>query len=501
MKDVILMKTRKTIVVTVSMVLFFLTLLFPLILKGAEVSHWAQIYVEDLSKNHGVDGIFKDKDLNGIISEEDFQNLVRRVIEEEYDSRLDKISREAVVHELTGIWADKTGQDLDKIPVIKILLYADTEEIEMKYNHGIIIAYMKDIAKGKGKGIFAPKDGVTYGELAALVYNTEIAIKKELKYNEQFRGKGSYETKVGYELQDGKVVFSFQLINCYNVGKQLQFGSGQQFELVISDDQGEEVYRYSDDKFFTMALVYKNIKPGESLSWQDEWDLTDKEGKKVSGGKYHAVINILANPVENVGNIPEEQLVTGIDFTLPFSEIVFTEDDSIIRPEYAEEIIKETADEVILALGNKDAEKIAESVHPVTGVRFTPYTYVSPERDIVFNNEEMKNFFKNQNSYLWGYYDGSGNEILLRPVEYYEEFIYSEDFIEAEEIGYNEVLSTGNMLENQFEVYKNPILVEYYFPGFNPDYAGMDWKSLRLIFEEYKSSWKLTGIIHNQWTI
>ena len=57
------------------------------------------------------------------------------------------------------------------------------------------------------------------------------------------------------------------------------------------------------------------------------------------------------------------------------------------------------------------------------------------------------------------------------------------------------------MIENQFEIYDNAIVVEYYFPGFNPDYAGMDWESLRLVFEQYENDWKLVGIIHNQWTI
>ena len=68
-----------------------------------------------------------------------------------------------------------------------------------------------------------------------------------------------------------------------------------------------------------------------------------------------------------------------------------------------------------------------------------------------------------------------------------------------EQIGYNQVLSTGNMLENQFEVYDNPIIVEY-FPGLSR-LTGMDWQSLRLVFEEYENEWRLTGIIHNQWTI
>ncbi|NMB96462.1 MAG: hypothetical protein GYA02_07615 [Clostridiaceae bacterium] len=173
----------------------------------------------------------------------------------------------------------------------------------------------------------------------------------------------------------------------------------------------------------------------------------------------------------------------------------------IIEPEIAKEIIQETAGKVIKAISNKDTEVISEYVHPDKGVRFTPYTYVSLEQDIVFNKDEMKNFFEDGNTYLWGYYDGSGEEIKLTPSEYYEKFIYSADFLNAEKIGYNEVLSSGNMLENQFDVYNNAIVAEYYFSGFNPEYEGLDWQSLRLVFEEYEGSWKLVGIIHNQWTI
>ncbi|MCC5910011.1 MAG: hypothetical protein JJT76_06190 [Clostridiaceae bacterium] len=176
-------------------------------------------------------------------------------------------------------------------------------------------------------------------------------------------------------------------------------------------------------------------------------------------------------------------------------------EEGIIKPEFAEEIIKETVDRLIHAVSEKDAETISDFVHPDKGIRFTPYTHVSLEDDIVFNQEEMKDFFKDEEVYLWGHYDGKGHEISLTPAEYYEEFIYSEDFTEAEEIGYNEILSSGNMLENQFEVYEKPIVVEYYFSGFDPDYVGMDWRSLRLVFEEYEGDWKLVGMIHNQWTI
>ena len=146
-------------------------------------------------------------------------------------------------------------------------------------------------------------------------------------------------------------------------------------------------------------------------------------------------------------------------------------------------------------------DTLSSFVHPVKGVRFTPYTYVSLEKDLLFTKEEVKGFLENEKEYIWGNYDGTGDEIKLTPQEYYDKFIYTADFVNAPEIGYNTVLSSGNMLENQFQVYENPIVVEYYFPGFNPEYEGMDWQSLRLVFEEYEGQWFLVGIIRNQWTI
>ena len=164
-------------------------------------------------------------------------------------------------------------------------------------------------------------------------------------------------------------------------------------------------------------------------------------------------------------------------------------------------IIEERAHELMNALKNKDAKTIAAYVHPEKGVRFTPYTRVSLDNDMIFDKEDILTFFEDENIYLWGWYDGSGEEIKLTPAQYYEQFVYSADFINAKEIGYNEVLTGGNVIENQFEVYENSIIVEYYIPEIDPQFEGLDWQSLRLVFEEYEGSWKLVGIIHNQWTI
>ena len=188
-------------------------------------------------------------------------------------------------------------------------------------------------------------------------------------------------------------------------------------------------------------------------------------------------------------------------FVLLLPAAAAAEEEGIIKAKTADQIIKKKSEKVIRLIASRNFKELADYVHPEKGLRFTPYTHIRIEKDVNFTKEQVSNFFDSNKKYLWGYYDGSGKEIRLTPKEYYHQFIYTNNFINAEKIGYNEILSSGNMVENQFEVYENPIIVEYYFSGFKAKFGGMDWQSLRLVFEKYQGDWKLSGIIHNQWTI
>lgn len=459
--------------------------------------HWAEIYLDKLSVNYSLEEVFKNKNLNDCITADDFKRAIKLTIDKDYEIEHDTVTREAIVYELTKIWAEKTGRNLDNIPIIKMLIYSDTGEINTKYLNGVYVAYMYDIAKGKGEGIFEPKTNVTYGELAALISNTINAIEKDEAPNPQPIVKGKYETRAKYEIKDDKVVFDFELMSHYAETQELMIGSGQQFEIIITNEDGEEVYRFSDGKFFTLALLYKTLNPGESLKWQDEWNMTNKDGEKLTSGNYKAEIKILVI-TEEEEKIEEEQLTTVVEFSLSDYELT---EEGIIKPEVAKKAIGKTAENLMNAIKNKDTKTIIDYVHPIKGIRFTPYTTVSLDKDLNISKDDMTNFFEDKNLYTWGNYDGSGEEIKLTPSQYYEKFIYSEDFINKAKIGFNSVLSSGNMIENQFDVYENAIVVEYYIPEINPGYGGLDWQSLRLVFEEYEGSWKLVGIIHNQWTI
>lgn len=108
---------------------------------------------------------------------------------------------------------------------------------------------------------------------------------------------------------------------------------------------------------------------------------------------------------EQPNNVPTEKDPLEYEYT----------EEGIIKPEMAEEIISETAAAVLKALAQKDMEALSSLVHPEEGVRFTPYTHVSLEVDLVFTKDEIKNFLENEEEYLWGNYDGSGFEIKLTP--------------------------------------------------------------------------------------
>jgi hypothetical protein len=169
--------------------------------------------------------------------------------------------------------------------------------------------------------------------------------------------------------------------------------------------------------------------------------------------------------------------------------------------EYIKSIIGSRAGEVLSIIKAKDMDKLSQVVHPTKGVRFSPYGHIIKETDLVFTPDQIKTLAADQKVYNWGSYDGSGDPIQLTYTDYHNKFVYDEDFLNAKEIGYNKILGMGNTLVNSSQVYPKAIVVEYYFPGFDPQYEGMDWRSLRLAFEKSGDTWYLVGIIHDQWTI
>ena len=142
---------------------------------------------------------------------------------------------------------------------------------------------------------------------------------------------------------------------------------------------------------------------------------------------------------------------------------------------------------------------LSSYINPVSGVRFSPYSYLE-ETDRVFSANQIINIFADSKVYSWGEHAGSGEPIDLSFWDYYSRFIYDVDFANAPQMSLNGRLGGGSTIDNSPEFYPGAMIVEYYFPGIDPQYEGLDWRSLRLVFTEDNGTWYLIGIIHDAWT-
>lgn len=159
------------------------------------------------------------------------------------------------------------------------------------------------------------------------------------------------------------------------------------------------------------------------------------------------------------------------------------------------------AGQTLSAIAQGDFETLASLTHPDRGVRLSPYATVDPATDRVLTIEQLRLAGTDHATYLWGASDGTGDAIELSCPDYFRRFVYSHDFLGASQSAADKRLGVGNSIDNIAEVYPDGRFMEYHVPGQNPDYGGMDWGSLRLVFVEHGRCWKLVGIVHDQWTI
>ncbi len=155
---------------------------------------------------------------------------------------------------------------------------------------------------------------------------------------------------------------------------------------------------------------------------------------------------------------------------------------------------------VLAALKTKDAQALAQLAHPERGVRVTPFTNVS-QNDVVLTRADFAGIFQSDKTYHWGVEDGSGKPIDLTFAAFYDQYLWDHDFTAAPEVTLNRPMDRGSSTDNARAFYgPDAQIVEEHFPGFDPQYGGMDWSSLRLVFQKADDGkWYLAGLIHDRW--
>jgi hypothetical protein len=94
--------------------------------------------------------------------------------------------------------------------------------------------------------------------------------------------------------KNDKIEAEIELYNISDDKVRINYPSGQLYDLYLIQGQ-EEVWRWSNDKFFTMALMYKDLKPGARLHYQEEIILgadNYQKGEYILSGELKTKISI-----------------------------------------------------------------------------------------------------------------------------------------------------------------------------------------------------------------
>jgi len=96
-----------------------------------------------------------------------------------------------------------------------------------------------------------------------------------------------------------KIKATIELLNISNREITLKYASGQLYDLYLSDTD-KEVWRWSKGKFFTMALIKKELPAGEKLKYEVEVPIPAEltPGKYILGGKIATKNSLKLNEVE-----------------------------------------------------------------------------------------------------------------------------------------------------------------------------------------------------------
>ena len=145
-----------------------------------------------------------------------------------------------------------------------------------------------------------------------------------------------------------------------------------------------------------------------------------------------------------------------------------------------------------------DYAALAEYVHPVYGLVFSPYSTINLGSNQCFTPQRVAVADKDKTVYVWGVKYGSDEPIQLTTQQFFREYIYDRDYARAPVMGFNTVLRSGNALENVNAAFQDGQFVDLYFPSTSAEVS--DWRILRMVFEEYEGEMKLSALIHSEYT-
>ena len=157
-----------------------------------------------------------------------------------------------------------------------------------------------------------------------------------------------------------------------------------------------------------------------------------------------------------------------------------------LSPKKAEEILRSKALLTIKAIKFRHLKLLSTLIHPEKGIRFSPHAYIT--NGVVLDRNNLVSDYEKNIKYNWGI-SNDMVPINLGFQEYYDNYVYDQDYANADKISFNEKVLRKNIIDNARKIYPNSIMVDFKILEY------VNKEMLRLIFEKEIQDWYLVAIV------
>ena len=171
------------------------------------------------------------------------------------------LKRDEMIHFIMNAFYYVAGNDYAFTQMYH--MFEDDADIRSEYSADSQRAYALGLVNGKGNNYLFPADASTRAE-AVTIAGRLAELKQKLKSEVTIKASSSQS--------NGELNLTLTLLNNTNKSITINHSNGQIFDFVFFDKTGKELYRWSQDRMFTMMVVSTKIAPGEEKVFSDSVD-------------------------------------------------------------------------------------------------------------------------------------------------------------------------------------------------------------------------------------
>jgi len=173
------------------------------------------------------------------------------------------LTREEMVHYIMNAYKYRMG---DKYALINIIPYqfGDNDQVTPAYSWEVARAVHYKIIQGDENNLFLPKENATRAESAVAIGNLMKVLDKQLNT--------SVLVKPTVKVNTDSIEMQIEIANTSDKLVTFTHSSGLKYDFVLTDSDGNELYKWSEGKAFTMMVTQSTLEPGKSIIYTEKLD-------------------------------------------------------------------------------------------------------------------------------------------------------------------------------------------------------------------------------------